>query len=161
MPHSVPVSRLMIDRNAWPQLRASTKVKDAMGILRIQSEDEKITHGHSTPLVLDDQYHLLGLITLVDLLKSVRHLCDQTDEPCELGKADRPVSELVKPFPATVTPEDSIMAALDIILKSGISMVPVEREGKFVGMVKLADVFNTLAALLFDEEAPEEDRFTH
>ncbi|MEW6530660.1 MAG: CBS domain-containing protein [Thermodesulfobacteriota bacterium] len=155
MPHSVPVSEVMIHRNEWPQFRASTSVKDAIKILRILTEDEKLTHGHSTPLVLDDDYNLLGLIRLTDLLKSVRHLCGPAGEPCELGEAAKPVSELVIPFPATVSPDDSILKALDIMMDHGVSLVPVMKDGKLQGMIKLSDIFNTVAALLFDEEEPE------
>ena len=156
MPHSVPVSDLMIHRNEWPQLRAGTSVKDAVKILRILTSDNKIVHGHSTPLVLDDNYTLLGMIRLIDLLKSIRHLCDTGEEPCELGKAEAPVSELVVPFPASVEPEDSILKALDIMMDSGISLMPVMQNGKLVGMIQLSDVFNKVAALLFDKEIPDD-----
>ena len=144
----------MIHRNEWPQFRASTSVKDAIKILRILTEDEKLSQGHSTPLVLDDDYNLLGLIRLTDLLKSVRHLCGTKGEPCELGEAAKPVSELVIAFPATVSPEDSILKALDIMMDHGVSLVPVMHDGKLQGMIKLSDIFNTVAALLFDEEEP-------
>ena len=72
MPHSVPVSKLMIPRNEWPQLRAEATIADAIKALRIVTEDRKLEHGHSTPLVLDDNYDLLGFVDLSDLLKSVR-----------------------------------------------------------------------------------------
>ncbi len=156
MPHSVPVSKLMIHRNEWPQLRAGTTVKDAIKILRIITEEQKMVHGHSTPLVLDDDYNLLGLIRLTDLLRSVRHLCRPGEGPCDLGQAVNPVSDLVIPFPATVSPDDSILDALDIMTNHGVSLVPVMKDGKLQGLIKLADVFNTVAALLFDEEEQRE-----
>jgi signal-transduction protein with cAMP-binding, CBS, and nucleotidyltransferase domain len=156
MPHSVPVSDLMVHRNEWPQLRAGTAVKDAVKTLRILTYEKKITHGHSTPLVLDDTYTLLGMIRLIDLLKSIRHLCDTGDEPCELGKAETPVSQLVVPFPTSVEPEDSILKALDIMMDNGISLIPVMKNGKLLGMLQLADVFNKVAAILFDEEIPDD-----
>ena len=37
-----------------------------------------------------------------------------------------------------------------------VSQVPVMENGKIQGMVKLSDIFNTVAALLFDEQDPEE-----
>jgi hypothetical protein len=58
MPHSVPVLKLMVPRNEWPQLRADATVGEAIEMLRIITEDKKLEHGHSTPLVLDDTYHL-------------------------------------------------------------------------------------------------------
>jgi CBS domain-containing protein len=156
MPHSVPVSKLMIHRNEWPQLRAETQIKDAIRILRILSEDEKMARGHSTPLVLDNEYNLLGFIKLTDLLRSVRHLCSKEDEACELGKAVRPVSDIVIPFAATVDPDDSILKALDIMTNSGTSLLPVVKDGKLQGLIRLGDIFNKVAALLFDPEEPPE-----
>ena len=156
MPHSVPVSKLMIPRNEWPQLRAETTIGDAIKVLRIVTEDRKLEHGHSTPLVLDDNYDLLGFVHLSDLLKSVRHFCLQPDRPCELDKATTPLRELVVPFAGTVEENDSILIALDIMMDHGVSLVPVMREGKLKGLIKLSDIFNTVAALLFDEQDPEE-----
>ncbi len=156
MPHSMPASKLMIDRNEWAIFRANSDVRTAIKILRIVTEDEKLEHGHSTPLVLDENNNLLGFVRLTDLLKEVRHLCDKEDQPCELDKAVRPVKELVIPFKGSVTEEDSILKALDIMIDHGVSLVPVLKDGKLKGIVKLADIFNTVAALLFDEEDPEE-----
>lgn len=93
MPHSVPVSKLMIPRNEWPQLRAETTVGAAIKVLRIVNEDKMLEHGHSTPLVLDDNYDLLGFVHLSDLLKSVRPFCLQPDRPCELDKATTPIRD--------------------------------------------------------------------
>lgn len=152
MPHSIPVSQVMLSPKNWTLLRAHTPVRDAIGILRILSEEEKLVHGHTTPLVLDDNYRLLGLIRLTDLLRSVRHLCDAPDKACNLDQAVRPISELVRPFPDTVESDDGILKALDIMLDHGVSLVPVLENGKLMGIVHLGDIFNTTAALLFDED---------
>jgi CBS domain-containing protein len=156
MPHSMPVSKLMINRNEWPQLRADTDIRTAIKILRIVTEEKKLEHGHSTPLILDENYNLLGFVRLTDLLKSVRHLCEKTEEPCELDKAVRPVKELAIPFKGSVNEEDNILKALDIMLDNDVSLVPVVKDGKLHAIVKLSDIFNTVAALLFDEADPAE-----
>jgi CBS domain-containing protein len=156
MPHSVPVSELLIHRNKWPQLRAETTIGDAIRVLRIVTEDRKLEHGHSTPLVLDDNYDLLGFVHLSDLLKNVKPICFQPDHPGELNKATMPVKELVVPFVGTVVEHDSILKALDIMMDHCVSLVPVMGEGKLRGIIKLSDIFNTVAALLFDEQDPDE-----
>jgi CBS domain containing-hemolysin-like protein len=155
MPHSVPVSKLMIPRNEWPQLRAETTIGDALKVLRIVTEDRKLEHGHSTPLVLDDNYDPLGFVHLADLLKSVRHLCLQPDHPCELEKTTAPLRDLVVPFAATVEESESILKALDIMMDHCVSLAPVMGEGKLKGLIKLSDIFNAVAALLLDEHDPE------
>lgn len=156
MPHTVPVSNLMIPRREWPQFRSETTIRDAIKVLRIVAEDRKLEHGRSTPLVFDDNYNLLGFVHLSDLLKSVRQYCLQPERPCELDKATTPLRELVVPFAGTVAENDSILKALDIMMDHGVSLVPVMRDGKLKGLIKLSDIFNTVAALLFDEQDPDE-----
>ena len=156
MPHSVPVSRLMTNPSAWPQLRGDAEVRDAIKLLRILSEDEKLEQGHSTPLVFDNNYNLLGLVRLTDLLENVRHLCEQREGACDLGAAIKPIKEIMKEFPGFVSPEDNILKALDIMLDHSVTLVPVLDKGKLVGMLKLADIFNSISSLLFDEENPME-----
>jgi CBS-domain-containing membrane protein len=146
----------MVKRNEWPQLRSGTPIRNAIRILRILSEEKKIHHGHSTPLVLDDHYNLLGMIRLTDLLRSVRHLCDDPDKACSLDQATSPVSDLVIPFAGHLSPADSILEALDIMTNKGVSLVPVMEDGKLVGLIKLSDIFDKVAAILFDEPDSEE-----
>jgi CBS domain-containing protein len=146
----------MIKRNEWPQLRAGTPIRNAVRVLRILSEEKKIVHGHSTPLVLDDDYNLLGMIRLTDLLRSIRHLCEDPDKACNLDEAISPVSSLVIPFTGRVSPDDSILDALDIMTNTGVSLVPVIENEKLVGLVKLSDIFDKVTAILFDEPDSEE-----
>jgi CBS-domain-containing membrane protein len=156
MPHSMPVSKLMINRNEWPQLSADIDVRTAIKILRIITEEKKLEHGHSTPLILDENYNLLGFVRLTDLLKSLRHLCEKTDQPCEMDQAATHLRDLAIPFKGSVLGDDSILKALDIMLDNDVSLVPVIEGGKLQGIVKLSDIFNTVAALLFDEQDPDE-----
>jgi CBS-domain-containing membrane protein len=156
MPHSVLCSKLMINRNEWPQLRANATVSDAIKTLRIVTEDRKLEHGYATPLVLDDNYDLLGFVHLAELLKAVRHLCSAPSQPCELDRATTPIRALVRPFVEVVQEDDSILKALDIMMDNNVSLVPVMGERKLKGLIKLSDIFNTVAALLFDEQDPEE-----
>ncbi len=156
MPHSVPVSKLMIHPNEWPQLRGDMDVSTAIKLLRIITEDQKLEHGHATPLIMDQNYNLLGFVHLTDLLKIIRPFCEKPNEPCEVPETTLKLKELVIPFAGTVQPNDSILKALGIMVDHNVSQVPVIDEGKLQGMVKLSDIFNKVAALLFDEEDPDE-----
>jgi CBS-domain-containing membrane protein len=137
-------------------MRAETDVSTAIKILRIISEEQKLEHGHSTTLVMDENYELLGFVHLTDLLKNVRHLWDKTDRPCDLEKATTPIRDLVTRFVASVEPKDSILKALDIMTDHGVSLVPVLEAGKLQGLVKLSDIFSIVASLLFDESDSDE-----
>lgn|GEM_PF-483934 len=155
MPHSVPVSTLMTHPNTWPQLRADTSVGDAIKILRIMTEDHKLEQGHSTPLVFDNEYRLLGFVRLTDLLKNVRELCEFTSsESCALERISNPIKDIARRFAGSVEASDSILKALDIMMNHDVSLVPVITKGHFQGIIKLSDIFNTVSALLFDEQDP-------
>ena len=155
MPHSIPVSKLMTPPNKWPQIRGEADVLTAIRLLRIVTEDEKLEHGHSTPLIMDEEYNLLGFVHLTDLLKSIRHMWEKDGIP-STDRQYPAVKELVVKFQGFVSREDSILKALEIMMEHNFSMVPVLNNGKLEGMVRLGDIFNTVAGLLLDKESPEE-----
>ncbi|MEW6138987.1 MAG: CBS domain-containing protein [Thermodesulfobacteriota bacterium] len=156
MPHSLPATKLMIPASEWPVVFAEATVRDAIKFLRIVTEEKKLMQGHSTPLVLDRSHRLVGFVHLIDLLKNVRPLCGDTEAPCDLDKATTVVSELTVPFAGTVGPADSILTALDLMMDHRVSLMPVLDNEKLLGIIKLSDVFTTVASLLFDEEIIEE-----
>ncbi len=154
MPHSVPVSKLMTSPNEWPRIQGDLGVCKTVKLLRIITEDQKLEHGHS-PLVMDDNYNLLGFVHLTDLLKSIKPLWEQPGglDECPDGP---PIKDLVVPFVASVNPDDRMLKALDIMMEHKVSMVPVLENGKLVGMLRLSDVFNTVIALLFGDESSDD-----
>jgi CBS domain-containing protein len=157
MPHSMPVSKLMTPPNQWPQIRGDADVYTVIRLLRIITEDEKLEHGHSTPLIMDENYNLIGFVHLAELLKSIKHMWEKKDEAAPKEERKYPqVKDLAVKFEGSVTKDDNILKALDIMMEHNVSLVPVMNEGKLEGMIKLADIFNEVAALLFDEENPEE-----
>ncbi|MBM3301435.1 MAG: CBS domain-containing protein [Deltaproteobacteria bacterium] len=157
MPHSMLVLKLMIPVKDWPLFSADMRVTDAIKLLRIITEEKKLEHGHSTPLVVDENYNLIGFVHLVDLLKSIRHLYEGTGAPS--GPLEEPtavVNDLVVTFAGSVTPDDPILKALKIMMDHRVSLVPVMKDHKLYGIVKLSDIFNTVASLLFDKEIVSE-----
>jgi CBS domain-containing protein len=156
MPHSIPVSRVMTPPHKWPQIRGGTDVYTAIKLLRIMTEDEKLEHGHS-PLIMDENFNLIGFVHLTDLLRSVRQLWEENGEASQGKESQYPrIKDLAIPFVGAVHPEDGILKALDIMMEQNVSMVPVKRNGRLEGMIKLSDIFNIVAGLLFDEQDPEE-----
>ena len=156
MLHSIPASKLMIHRKEWPQLRTDLDVSTAIKILRIVTEEKKLGYGHSTPLVLDENYNLLGFVHLIDLLMSVRHVWENSTQSVASDKPETTLRDLAISFVGSIDPDDSILKALDVMMNHRVSLVPVMKEGKLQGILKLSDIFNKVAALLFDEKDPEE-----
>jgi CBS-domain-containing membrane protein len=102
-----------------------------------------LAHGHSTPLVFDENYQLLGFVHLTDLLKNMKHPWEKS---VAARDADQPlplVKDLVVPFAGVVRSGDSILKALEIMMEHTVSIVPVMKEGKLAGIIKLSDIFNT------------------
>ncbi len=156
MPHSVPVSKVMTSPNQWPQLPAGTDVCTAFKLLRITTEAEKLEHGHS-PLIMGENYSLMGFVHLTDLLKSIRHLWESKEKAAfEECPSNPELKDLVVPFAGTVGPADSILEALEIMMEHRVSMVPVMSDEKLAGMIRLSDIFNEVAGILFDEADPDE-----
>jgi CBS-domain-containing membrane protein len=154
MPHSVPVSKLMTPPNQWPQIRGEADVCTTVKLLRIITEDQKLEHGHY-PLIMDDNFNLLGFVHLTDLLKSIKPLWEKAGG-LNACPAYPKVKELVTPFAGSVGPDDGILQALGVMMEHKVSMVPVIQAGKLLGMIRLSDVFNEVAGILFDEEDTEE-----
>ncbi|MDR3604932.1 MAG: CBS domain-containing protein [Syntrophaceae bacterium] len=152
MPHSVLVSQLMIKPNEWPLLPADMDVETALKILRIVTEDKKLLHGHSTPFVMNAQYKLVGFVHLIDLLTQIRPLCSGNNCADKVPRPTTLVSEITIPFAGTVRPADSILKALDIMIEHRVSLAPVIEEDRLEGIIKLSDIFNTVASILFDAE---------
>ena len=152
MPHSVPVSELMIKPNEWPLLSADMDVESAVKILRIVTEDKKLLQGHSTPLVMNSQYKLVGFVHLIDLLSQVRPMCSSSNCADAVARPTALVSEITTPFTVTVRPADSILKALDIMMKHRVSLIPAIEKDRLEGIIKLSNIFNTVASILFDAE---------
>jgi len=147
----------MISPKEWPLLSVEADVESAIKLLRINTEASKLLQGHSTPLVLDSDYRLLGFVHLVDLLRIIRPLCQVSDAPCELEKATMNIRSLVVPFAGQVESTDSIMTALDIMMEHRVALIPVIKESKLVGIIKLSDIFNEVASLLFDKDIVDQE----
>ncbi len=156
MPHSIPVSKIMTPPRDWPLINGDFTVKEAVMFLRIVSEDAKLEHGHSIPLILGSEGKVIGFVRLTELVKALKHLCDGTLEPGCVGSDGEPVRDLAVEFAGEVGPDDSIMKALDIMISNNVSIVPVIVEGKLEGVIKLADAFGEVVAALFDEQISED-----
>jgi predicted transcriptional regulator len=64
------------------------------------------------------------------------------------AQAERPVSEVMRPIKATLDAEDHVGKAIYEMVSLNVSLIPVLRGRKVVGVVRSVDVFNELAELL-------------
>jgi acetoin utilization protein AcuB len=92
------------------------------------------------PVVEDDE--LVGIVTMSDILRSIPNIvAEEQDEETRLTLVARTVREVMAADPITVTPEDSIQDAADLMLEYQVSGLPVVQDTKVVGIITESDIF--------------------
>jgi len=124
-------------------------------------------------LVFDEEYQLLGLLRLRDILRGIepRYLAgeklhlkyqdistrpdpDLMDLSLEMTvktireQSERRVSEVMQPIVATLRFEDPLMKAASMFVEHGLNLIPVLSDGKVVGVVNTVAVCHELAQLV-------------
>ena len=62
---------------------------------------------------------------------------------------EKPISEIMKPIKATVSPEDSIARAAFLMERGNLQVLPVlENNKKLVGIVRTIEVFREISSLI-------------
>jgi acetoin utilization protein AcuB len=100
--------------------------------------------------VVNDEGAIVGILCDRDI-RTASSATEKRDPSLgELNVADIPVSEIMVAKPVTVTPETEVATALDMMKEKRISCLPVEADGKVVGIITGAD-FLSLLRRLFDD----------
>jgi len=110
--------------------------------------------------VVDDDGMLVGIVTEGDLMAldadvQMPHYFELFDSIIYLGSqkkfkeqlqkaAAATVSDLMTPAPHTVRPDDPARAAATLMSRHGFDRVPVEEDGKVVGIVSRHDIIKLL-----------------
>ena len=99
---------------------------------------EKCIHPMAV-LVFDEKYNILGTLTLKDILKGLE----------SKDKEETPVSEVMIPAKFFIEPDDPISKAADLILDNDLILLPViENKKKFVGIVRMIEIFDELTSVI-------------
>jgi len=124
-------------------------------------------------LVFDEKYHLLGILTLKDIIRGltpkllqravakIQAAVDLDSTLAELEAdvsgpkvkeaAQAAVSEVMRPIRATVNTGDSLAKALFLMVKEDMSRMPVMAEEKVVGIIRLSDVFQEISGFVLSD----------
>jgi CBS domain-containing protein len=144
-------------------LKPDNTLREAVNLLRDAVRGETQTGVLGLP-VLDDAGKLIGMLSMVDILRAVypsymsmMNLGDFTwDGMLEsLAKkaGDRKVKELMSSTVVTVNEDDPLMECVDRILKKHVRRMPVlDKAGKVVGMVYLKDIFYAITKAMLEEK---------
>jgi len=93
--------------------------------------------------VEDDQKHLIGLITMRQLLREYYRTAEDGEDT-----GSKSVSEIMIQNPITIHPEASIMEAMDIMKDQQIGCLPVVKNSRVVGIITEGNFMNITTLLL-------------
>ena len=98
-----------------------------------------------TVLVVGEEKKLLGMVTDRQIVtRAVAHKRDLSTTTCE---------EIMTRWPMTIIPETTCKEALDIMGDYGYRRLPVEQNGKLIGIVSISDLAPVVE---FDDECIED-----
>ena len=147
----------------WFTLRQVTAVMEKMKSPRAQEGGALARFA----LIFDEGYKLLGITRRRDILRGLElddwaaaAPRDRQREPGDPGvprdlginqmraKAERPVSEVMLPIRSTVDYEDHLMKVIHEMVRNNLSMLPVLRENRVVGVIRSVEVFQEIAQFI-------------
>jgi CBS domain-containing protein len=138
----------------FASLRPQMTVMEAMQFLKAAGTEE----GNRIfgMVVIDDAGHLVGMLSMYDILPLLRPLNipkwdfmdDQEVDALMDAIGDRVKTTLVQaimtPGLITITPETHVVKILDIMIRRHIRRLPVVDGHRMVGMVYISDIFDHL-----------------
>ena len=173
MPYTKKVADLMIRLEDYPHIPHWYTLRQAMAIVREAAIKFEGTFEPRSVLVFDEKYHLLGILTLQDIIRGltpkllqgavskvqaaldldsvVADLEADISGPKVKEASETPVSEVMSPIKATVDADDSLAKALFLMVKEGVSRMPVMAEEKVVGIIRLSDLFQEVSGFVLSD----------
>jgi len=159
------VKDLMIPLEDYPHIPYWFTLNQAVIIVREAAIKFEGSFEPRALLAFDEQYHLLGILTLKDIIRGLEGeilggpgaeaLSWKDVVGPELQRqAQKQVSEVMSPFKSTVDVEDSLVKALAWMVKEGVEKIPVIEDNKVVGLIRLTDLFKEISGALLLNEAP-------
>ena len=164
----------MIPLDKYPHIPHGFTLRQAM--VEIEKSEFNIKGRKSLPrviLILDEKYQLMGMVRRRDILRGLEprflrgasmdyqkklfdikvdgNLSEINYDHFVNGikeRAERPVREVMRPITSTVDHNDHIIKVIYEMVDNDLSLLPVLKEGKVVGVVRSVDVFHEVANLL-------------
>ncbi len=163
---------IMIPLEEYPHIPYWFTIRQALVELE-KGEVKRDGERRSLPrvvLVFNESYQLLGMVRRRDLLKGLdlgtlggwgggaaRLLRRSTAVPQALDeatlarlaeRAERQVSEVMTPVPATVDAGDPVLHVARLLVEQNVSLLPVVEEGGVVGVVRTVEVLHEITRLV-------------
>ncbi|MDO9532643.1 MAG: CBS domain-containing protein [Deltaproteobacteria bacterium] len=173
MPYRKKVADLMIRLEDYPHIPYWYTLRQAMAIVREAAIKFEGTFEPRSVLVFDEKYHLLGILTLKDIIRGLTPKLLQgpvakmqaafdldstlSDLEADISgpkikeASQTAVSEVMSPIKATVDAGDTLAKALFLMVKEDVSRMPVMAEEKVVGIIRLSDLFQEISGFVLSD----------
>ena len=160
----------MIPIDEYPHIKVSSSICDAMSLMR---DSLAAPNKYRTILVTDDNEHLLGYLSLRDLIRAVgpRYLKKEAPDykghqpfqgiPTDLSalsliwqegfsvkireEAQKSLEGMMTLMEDTVSPEDSFAKCSYLMLVHDELNIPVAEGDRVLGVIRLVDIFERIA----------------
>ena len=161
------VKDLMLDVFDYPHVPYWFTLSQAIKIIKVSFISAKKYPEPLAILVFDEKYNLMGTLSMKNILtglepKFMRPTKDAQAYPKEGPElaliwstlfnkeskdlAEKPVSEIMVPAKYFVEPDDPITKAAFMMIHNDLILLPVlENKKKFVGLVRLIEIFNEIS----------------
>ncbi|MDI6889575.1 MAG: CBS domain-containing protein [Thermodesulfovibrionales bacterium] len=167
------IKDVMIGIFEYPHIPYWFSIDQAIRIIKVSFISAKKYPEPLAILVFDEKYNLLGTLTLKDILRGLEprfmrptekaqpYLEEEKElsviwdtlfakESRELAK--KSVSEIMAPTKVFVEPDDPIAKAAYLMIHHDLVLLPVsEEKKKFVGLVRMTEVFDELSNAILKE----------
>ncbi len=175
MANGKTVKEVMIDVFEYPHMPYWFTIRQAIGIMKKSVIDAQKCVYPQVILAFDEKYNLMGTLTIRDILRGLgprpvkaKAMADADvtfiDEKSlaeveaslfgtESKKlAEKPISEIMVPVKAFVSPADSVVKAAFLMEHLNIQVLPVlEDKKKLVGIVRMMEVFQEVSNLILEK----------
>ncbi len=174
MQNDKKIKDVMVGIFEYPHIPYWFSLDQAMRIIKVSFISTKKYPEPLAMLVFDEKYNLLGTLTLKDILRGLEpqfmrtpmekaQVVDEdetslalvwdslfTKESMDLAK--KPVSEIMTPAKFFVEPTDPLTKAAYMMIRHDLILLPVlENKKKFVGLVRMIEIFDELSNAILQE----------
>lgn len=160
------VKDIMTPIEEYSTVGVNNTVKDAITVLKKSFCPDDLTggKGHRSILVLDENEHLVGILTLRALLKAVEPQFIKVDQwavpvfweglftdRCR-EESSKKVRDIMVPIKfISLDADDTIIKAVHAMIKHKLGSLPVAKNGTVVGMVRITEIFHEISNLVADQ----------
>lgn len=167
------VKDLMTGIFEYPHIPYWFSINQAIRIVKVSFISSKKYPEPMAILVFDEKYNLMGTLTLKDIMKGLEprflkpsakaQVAEEDESVLSLiwdtlfsketkEMAEKPVSEIMTPAKYFVEPNDPITKAAYLMLHHDLILLPVlEDKKKFVGLVRMIEVFDEISNAILKE----------